>query len=36
MEIEACGGCPIELRSGTELSVQITTEYEMLKETFSV
>jgi hypothetical protein len=27
MEIEACGGCPDTLSPGTELSVDITTEY---------
>ena len=26
-EIEACGGCPDTLVSGTELSVRITTDY---------
>lgn len=30
MEIEACGGCPDILLPGTELSVKITTEYELL------
>jgi hypothetical protein len=29
MEIEACGGCPDILYPGTELSVKITTEYEV-------
>ena len=29
MEIEACGGCPDTLVQGTELSVNITTEYEI-------
>ena len=29
MEIEACGGCPAELKPGTGLSVKITTEYEV-------
>ena len=29
MEIEACGGCPSELTSGTELIAQITTEYKI-------
>lgn len=27
MEIEACGGCPVELKPGAELSVVVTTEY---------
>ena len=30
MEIEACGGCPVEMKPGTELSVRITTEYVTL------
>lgn len=30
-EIEACGGCPDILFPGTELSVKITTEYEILQ-----
>ena len=29
MEIEACGGCPVNLEPGTELSVNIITEYEV-------
>jgi hypothetical protein len=31
MEIEACGGCTDSLVPGTELSVNITTEYEIIK-----
>ena len=27
MEIEACGGCPVELKPGAELSVEVTTEF---------
>lgn len=27
MEIEACGGCPVQLEPGNELRVKITTEY---------
>lgn len=30
MEMEACGGCPVEMKPGTELSVRITTEYVTL------
>ena len=30
MEMETCGGCPAELTSGTELSVRIITEYEII------
>ena len=30
MEMEACGGCPVEMKPGTELSVTITTEYVTL------
>lgn len=29
MEIEACGGCPVNLEPGTELTVNITTEYAL-------
>ena len=29
MEIEACGGCPVNLEPGTELSVNIVTEYSI-------
>jgi hypothetical protein len=30
MELEACGGCPANLETGTELTVNIITEYEVL------
>ena len=30
MEIEACGGCPDILLPGTELSVNIITEYRLM------
>lgn len=30
VEIEACGGCPDILMSGTELSVDVITEYQMI------
>jgi len=30
MEMETCGGCPAKLTPGTELSVRITTEYEII------
>jgi len=29
MEIEACGGCPDNLEAGTELSVNVITEYRL-------
>jgi hypothetical protein len=31
MEIEACGGCPDTLKPGTELSVNIITEFTINK-----